>query len=78
MDRHRKDGADGDFGGASHGRRYLSYSDLEERYGKSRITIYRWVRAGLHPAPYQLGPNSVGFASDEIDERDAKLERRAY
>ena len=68
MNRHRSDGADG----------FLSYADLEKRYGKSRVTIWRWVRAGLLPAPYEIGPNSVGFASDEIDERDANLTRRAY
>ena len=60
------------------GQHFLSYADLEERYQKSRVTIWRWVRAGLLPAPYQTGPNSVGFKSQEIDERDAGLTRRAY
>ena len=81
MDRHRPDGADGELGGVPQryrGRRFLSYADLEARYGKSRVTIWRWIRAGLLPAPYETGPNSVGFASDEIDERDAGLKRRAY
>ena len=59
-------------------RHFLSYADLELRYGKSRVTIWRWVRAGLLPAPYETGPNSVGFASDELDERDAGLKRRDY
>lgn len=59
-------------------RRYLSYADLEQRYGKSRVTIWRWVRAGILPAPYNTGPNSRGFASDEIEERDAHLPRRDY
>jgi predicted DNA-binding transcriptional regulator AlpA len=79
MDRHRLDGADGEFGGLPRGgRQFLSYADLEERYGKSRVTLWRWVRAGLLPAPYETGPNSVGFASDELDERDAGLKRRDY
>ncbi len=81
MDRHRPDGADGDFGGCApryRGRRFLSYADLEERYGKSRVTIWRWIRAGLLPAPYEIGPNSVGFDSDEIQERDAGLKRKNY
>ena len=72
MDRHRKDGAD------IASRRFLSYADLEERYGKSRITLWRWARAGLLPAPYQIGPNSVGFALDEIEARDAGLKRKTY
>jgi predicted DNA-binding transcriptional regulator AlpA len=59
-------------------RTFLSYADLERRYGKSRVTLWRWVRAGLLKAPYQIGPNSVGFASDELDERDAGLTRRTY
>ncbi len=81
MDRHRSDGADGECGGVPQqyrGRRFLSYADLEKRYGKSRVTLWRWVRLGLLPAPYETGPNSVGFASDEIDERDAKLVRKSY
>ena len=56
MDRLRTDGADGQYGGKFQpyrGRRFLSYADLEERYGKSRVTIWRWVRAGLLPAPYE-------------------------
>jgi len=59
-------------------RRFLSYADLERRYGKSRITLWRWVRAGLLPAPYETDPNSVGFASDEIEARDARLLRCTY
>jgi len=79
MDRHCSNGADGDYGGTPiSGRRFLSYADLEKRYGKSRITLWRWVRAGLLPPPYEVGPNSVGFASDELDERDARLKRRDY
>ncbi len=74
MDRHRSDGADGESGG----QQYLSYADLEERYGKSRVTLWRWVRAGLLPAPYEIGPNSVAFSSQEIRERDASLKRKTY
>ncbi len=74
MERHRSDGADG---GSGH-QQYLSYADLEERYGKSRVTLWRWVRAGLLPAPYEIGPNSVAFSSQEIRERDAGLKRKTY
>ena len=80
MDRHRSDGGDGGYSGVpQHGRRrFLSYADLEERYGKSRVTIWRWVRAGLLPPPYQTGPNSVDFDAEEIEARDANLERVNY
>jgi predicted DNA-binding transcriptional regulator AlpA len=59
-------------------RTFLSYADLERRYGKSRVTLWRWVRAGLLPAPYRTGPNSVDFDAEEIEARDAGLERCAY
>jgi predicted DNA-binding transcriptional regulator AlpA len=81
MNRHRKDGADGEFGGLPQrtgGRRFLSYADLEERYGKSRVTLWRWVRAGLLPAPKKTGPNSRGFEAEEIEARDAGLKRTTY
>jgi predicted DNA-binding transcriptional regulator AlpA len=79
MDRHRSDGAGREFN-APHpgGQQFLSYADLEERYGKSRVTLWRWVRAGLLPAPYEIGPNSVGFSFQEIRERDAGLKRKTY
>ncbi len=77
--RFRSDGGDGEIGGPPlGGQRFLSYADLEERYGKSRVTLWRWVRAGLLPAPYAIGPNSVGFSSQEILERDAGLTRKTY
>ncbi len=74
MERHRSDGADGGSGG----QQFLSYADLEERYGKSRVTLWRWVRAGLLPAPFQIGPGSVAFSFREIRERDAGLKRKTY
>ncbi len=79
MNRSRTDGADGEYGGPQQGgQQFLSYADLEERYGKSRVTLWRWVRAGLLPAPYENGPNSVAFSLQEIEERDANLPRRMY
>ena len=80
MNRHLSSGADGEYGGPQQlgGRRFLSYADLERRYGKSRVTLWRWVRAGLLPAPYLTGPNSVGFASDELEAHDAELKRTTY
>ncbi len=79
MDRHRSDGADDESGSPQlGGQHFLSYADLEERYGKSRVTLWRWVRAGLLPAPYEIGPNSVAFSSQEIRERDASRKRKTY
>ena len=79
MNRFRSDGADGEYGGSPYGGApFLSYADLERHYGKSRVTIWRWVRAGILPAPYETGPNSVGFSSQEISDHDANLKRRPY
>ena len=79
MDRHRSDGADDKSGSPKlGGRRFLTYADLEERYGKTRQTLWRWVRAGLLPAPYEIGPNSVAFSLREIQERDASLKQKTY
>ena len=64
--------------GRAGGKRFLSYADLEARYGKCRMTLYRWVCKGLLPAPYSTGPGSVGFATQEIEEHDAKLPRKTY
>ena len=74
MDRFRSDGADSEIGGVQ----FLSYADLQKRYGKSRVTLWRWVRAGLLPAPYEIGPNSVAFKSQEVQQRDASLKRKTY
>ncbi len=79
MERHRADGADGEPGSPQLGdQRFLTYADLEERYGKTRQTLWRWVRAGLLPPPYEIGPNSVAFKSQEIQERDDSLKRATY
>ena len=81
MDRHRSDGGDGEYGGVPQrigGQQFVSYSDLEERYGKSRVTIWRWVKTGRLPAPYALGPNTTAFSLQEILAAEAKLERKNY
>lgn len=58
--------------------RFLSYADLEARYNKSRVTLWRWVKRGILPSPVQLGPNSIAFSLEEIQEHEARLERKRY
>ncbi len=58
-------------------KRWLTYADLQKRYSKTRVTIYRWVRAGILPRPKRLGPNSVGWDEEALDARDAELEDAA-
>ncbi len=42
------------------------YKRVEDQVGKSRVQIWRDIKAGLFPAPLELGPNSVGWYQDEI------------
>ena len=54
------------------------YRAVEVRTGKSRVQIWRDVRARRFPAPLELGPNSVGWYEDEIDDWLASRPRRHY
>jgi predicted DNA-binding transcriptional regulator AlpA len=46
--------------------------------GKSRVQLWRDVREGRFPPPIELGPNSVGWFEDEIDQWLASRPRRTY
>ena len=54
------------------------YKALRSKVGKSRVQIWRDVQAGQFPAPIDLGPNSVGWYEDEVDEWLASRPRRTY
>ena len=32
----------------------------------SRATLWRWVNSGNFPQPIQLGPNTVGWKSEQV------------
>ena len=59
-------------------RRILRAPEVMERVGKSRVQIWRDVKAGKFPAPVVLGPNSIGWFEDEIANHQAQLPRRTY
>jgi predicted DNA-binding transcriptional regulator AlpA len=40
--------------------------------------MWRDVRAGKFPAPIELGPNSIGFYTDELDQWIETRPRRLY
>ena len=40
---------------------------LCEFLGVTRITLWRWMRAGLFPRPVQLGPNTKGVPKEDFD-----------
>jgi predicted DNA-binding transcriptional regulator AlpA len=46
--------------------------------GKSRVQIWRDIRAGRFPAPVELGPNSIGWYRNEIDAWITGRPRRMY
>ena len=48
-------------------RKIIKAKPVAQRVGKSRVQIWRDVRAGKFPSPVSLGPNSIGWFEDEID-----------
>lgn len=44
----------------------IRIDELCLRTGLSRSTIWRQTKAGTFPLPIRLGPNSVGWMSNEI------------
>ncbi len=54
------------------------YKALTDKIGGSRVKAWRDVRAGLLPPPIVLGPNSVGWFEDEIDQWLAERPRVNY
>jgi prophage regulatory protein len=63
----------------SHGRRLIvGYPRMQARSGKSRVQIWRDIRAGKFPAPIELGPNSVAWFEDEFEAWQASRPRRTY
>ena len=58
-------------------RKLLREKDLKARDGMSRVQRWRNIRAGKHPAPVQLGPNSIGWFEDEYPTRPRLRRGRA-
>jgi predicted DNA-binding transcriptional regulator AlpA len=46
--------------------------------GKSRVQLWRDVRAGRFPPPLEIGPNSVAWYRAEIEAWMAARPRRTY
>ena len=47
---------------------FLRRPQVAEKVGLSVPTIERMVAKGEFPLPFQLGANSVGWRSDEVEE----------
>lgn len=48
--------------------RIIRASELADRLGISRVTLWRWERNGLLPPKRRVGPNVVGWLESEISE----------
>ena len=58
--------------------RLLRYSDLVDRgLVSNRTTLNRWVRLGRFPAPIRIGPNSLAWREQSINEFLARCEQES-
>ncbi len=62
----------------SHRKIIRGYKRVTERIGKTRIQLWRDIKAGNFPRPFELGPNSVGWYEDEIEAWLESRPRRTY
>ena len=46
----------------------LRIHEVCERIGVKRTTIWKWCKAGIFPAPVQLGPRAVGWRVKAVDD----------
>lgn len=54
---------------------FLKDTDLAERYGVSRVTIWRWVSSGRFPKPIKLSPACTRWRLSAVEEYESKRER---
>ncbi len=59
-------------------RKIIRLKEVQKIHPKSRVQIWRDVRAGRFPAPVELGPNSIGWYEDEVIEASEARPRRTY
>lgn len=57
------------------GEQFLSNADLCRRFHKSRMTIYRWQKAGYLPAPILIGNKLPATRLSELRALEASLPR---
>ena len=57
--------------------RFLRKNEAADRVGFSQSHVMRLVREGDFPQPVPLGPNSVAFVEDEVEDwMRARVEER--
>jgi len=47
--------------------RILRITDLEDLLGVSRSSLYAWMKTGVFPRPFNLGPRAVGWKASDIE-----------
>lgn len=47
--------------------RMLRWPEVQARIGVSKVTAWRWRRAGMFPEPVRLGPHVVAWPEAEVD-----------
>ncbi|RLA42560.1 MAG: hypothetical protein DRR42_23200 [Gammaproteobacteria bacterium] len=54
--------------------KYMTDSDLAERWTVSRDTVWRWSKIGKTPSPIKLGDNCTRWLRSRIEEWEAAQE----
>ena len=52
--------------------KYVSATQLAERYSVDRSTIWRWSARGIIPAPEKLSDQCTRWELEKIEQRDAE------
>ena len=47
---------------------YLSKKDVARKLNVSPSTVFRWARDGIIPPPIRLGPNTISWDENELNE----------
>jgi predicted DNA-binding transcriptional regulator AlpA len=52
---------------------YLKDTQLAERFGVDRVTIWKWVKRGGFPKPVKLSPGCTRWRMADIEAWEAKI-----
>jgi len=55
-------------------RRFARDTEIADRYGVSRNTIWRWTKEGRLPSPVRLGPGCTRWRLADIEQWEAERE----
>ena len=65
-------------GGAAVGDLIRGWAGICAEVRKSRVQLWRDIRAGLFPAPIETGANSIAWIRSEVEAWKASRPRRTY